>query len=69
MVPVYGTIASQFNDMGVNELFQKIIQVLNDKCGQNFKSSNKNEFGKSCSTQRNIYVFHETNHYHSLPIY
>ncbi len=46
-MPVYGTIASQFNDMGVNELFQKIIQVLNDKCGQNFKSSNKNEFGKS----------------------
>ena len=38
-MPVYGTIASQFNDPGTNNLYQVIIQKLNEKTGQNFKSS------------------------------
>ncbi len=32
-LPVIGTIASQFNDAGVNELFQKIIQKVTSKTG------------------------------------
>jgi len=31
-LPVYGTIASQFNDVGVNRLYRAMIDKLNDKC-------------------------------------
>ena len=30
-IPVYGTIASQFNDPGMNRLYSKIIKEMNDK--------------------------------------
>lgn len=32
-LPVIGTIAAQFNDAGINELFQKLISVLEKKTG------------------------------------
>lgn len=32
-MPVYGTIASQFNDPGTNILFSEIIQAVEKKCG------------------------------------
>lgn len=32
-MPVYGTIASQFNDAGTNRLFSSLMQVLNEKTG------------------------------------
>jgi methylmalonyl-CoA mutase len=32
-VPVYGTIASQFNDRGMTELYNAVITELNDKAG------------------------------------
>jgi len=38
-MPVYGTIASQFNDPGVNNLYQAIIDKLNEKVEKKFKSS------------------------------
>ncbi len=38
-MPVYGTIASQFNDPGVNNLYQEIIKMLNEKGKKKFKSS------------------------------
>ncbi|MDM5201419.1 methylmalonyl-CoA mutase family protein [Fictibacillus enclensis] len=31
-LPVYGTIASQFNDQGTNTLFRALIETLNEKC-------------------------------------
>lgn len=37
LMPVYGTIASQFNDPGVNQLFKTIIEKANDKFGVHFK--------------------------------
>ncbi len=37
-LPVYGTIASQFNDAGTNELYQVIIEKINQKTGVNFTS-------------------------------
>ncbi len=40
-MPVYGTIASQFNDPGTNELYTAIIQKLNEKVAANFKSAFK----------------------------
>ncbi|NME70613.1 methylmalonyl-CoA mutase family protein [Flammeovirga aprica] len=35
-VPVYGTMASQFNDEGVNELYNKIISLLEEKSTVSF---------------------------------
>lgn len=38
-MPVFGTIASQFNDPGTNQLYLALIQKLNDTTGANFDSS------------------------------
>ncbi|WP_027003089.1 methylmalonyl-CoA mutase family protein [Hugenholtzia roseola] len=38
-LPVYGTIASQFNDAGTNTLYRAIIDLINEKTGSNFESS------------------------------
>ena len=37
-MPVYGTIASQFNDPGVNQLFKALIDKINEKTGADFKT-------------------------------
>lgn len=41
-LPVVGTIAAQFNDAGVNELFKKLIAVLHTKTGFTFKEIENN---------------------------
>ena len=38
-MPVYGTIASQFNDPGTNSLYMAIIEMLNTKASAGFESS------------------------------
>ncbi len=38
-IPVYGTIASQFNDPGMNRLYRSVLDKLNEKLGTDFKSS------------------------------
>lgn len=38
-IPVFGTIASQFNDTGMNSLYRAVIGKINEKCGTDFKSS------------------------------
>ena len=38
-MPVYGTIASQFNDKGTNSLFAAIVNVLNEKVGLDWETS------------------------------
>ncbi len=38
-MPAYGTIASQFNDPGVNTLYKEIIKKINDKTEVNFDSN------------------------------
>lgn len=43
-MPVYGTIASQFNDPGTNALFAALIEKLNEKTGEDWPTSfSKNE--------------------------
>ncbi|MFY0626440.1 MAG: methylmalonyl-CoA mutase family protein [Reichenbachiella sp.] len=37
--PVYGTIASQFNDPGMNQLYRAIIDKVNEKCETQLTSS------------------------------
>ncbi len=38
-MPVYGTIASQFNDPGMNTLYRRIIDLVNEKTGVNLHSN------------------------------
>lgn len=38
-MPVYGTIASQFNDKGTNSLFAAIVRVLNEKYDLDWETS------------------------------
>ena len=38
-LPVYGTIASQFNDPGMNTLYKKLMDKLAEKTGTDLKSS------------------------------
>ncbi len=38
-IPVFGTIASQFNDPGTNRLYKKIMEVMEQKVKVPFKSS------------------------------
>ena len=40
-LPVYGTIASQFNDPGMNQLYKAIIDQIVDKTGADLKSNFK----------------------------
>ncbi|MBC36144.1 MAG: methylmalonyl-CoA mutase [Bacteroidetes bacterium] len=40
-MPVYGTIASQFNDPGVNQLYAALIEKIKEKTGVDFKSNMK----------------------------
>ena len=35
-LPIVGTIAAQFNDAGVNELFERLMEKVADKCGVKF---------------------------------
>lgn len=37
-MPVFGTVASQFGDPGVDHLYVKLIQLLNEKAKANFKT-------------------------------
>ncbi|MGE7603841.1 fused isobutyryl-CoA mutase/GTPase IcmF [Peribacillus sp. NPDC097675] len=38
-MPVYGTIASQFNDPGTNALFAVLLEKLNEKAGTNWSTT------------------------------
>ncbi|KMJ59215.1 methylmalonyl-CoA mutase [Bacillus sp. LL01] len=38
-MPVYGTIASQFNDLGTNTLFTALIELMNEKTGSSYAST------------------------------
>ncbi|MDQ0188919.1 cobalamin-dependent protein [Alicyclobacillus cycloheptanicus] len=37
-MPVYGTVASQFNDPGTNVLYRALIDVINQKCGTKWET-------------------------------
>lgn len=46
-MPVFGTIASQFNDPGTNSLYAKIIELINEKTKAGWQSSFKDYVGHS----------------------
>uniref|UniRef100_UPI00356A428E methylmalonyl-CoA mutase family protein n=1 Tax=Lutibacter sp. TaxID=1925666 RepID=UPI00356A428E len=51
-MPVYGTIASQFNDPGTNKLYSAIIQKLNEKTA--FKASSSFKISENLSEKQFI---------------
>jgi methylmalonyl-CoA mutase len=51
-LPVMGTIASQFNDPGMNQLYVKVIETLNKKAGSDLRSS----FAISKEMSEKIYI-------------
>src|SRR5699024_789381 len=58
--PVYGTIASQFNDAGTNSLFAAIIDKLNEDYGWNEEINfERNVIAK----KQNMIITNERRHY------
>ncbi|UOR07051.1 methylmalonyl-CoA mutase family protein [Hymenobacter aerilatus] len=46
-MPVFGTIASQFNDPGMNRLYRAVLHVLEEKTGATFASHLETPVGES----------------------
>ncbi|WP_339251987.1 fused isobutyryl-CoA mutase/GTPase IcmF [Sporosarcina sp. FSL W8-0480] len=59
-MPVYGTIASQFNDKGTNSLFAALVSKLNEKCGLDWETS-YTEFVKT--QKQNVIIPNDRTHY------
>lgn len=57
-MPVYGTIASQFNDKGTNALFAAIVHVLNEKCALDWQTS----YAHSVKTQKQNVIIPNDRH-------
>ncbi len=53
-LPIVGTIAAQFNDAGVNELFEKLIDLLDKKMGVRYGDLVLHEHVKDTTTQSRI---------------
>jgi len=55
-LPIVGTIAAQFNDVGVNELFEKLFSAIEKKCNVSFShiADTQNKKGESTSTKSQI---------------
>ncbi|TQR18080.1 fused isobutyryl-CoA mutase/GTPase IcmF [Psychrobacillus soli] len=59
-MPVYGTIASQFNDKGTNSLFAALVGVLNDKTGTDWETS----YEQFVKTQKQNVIIPNDRHYY-----
>lgn len=59
-MPVYGTIASQFNDKGTNSLFAALVHTINDKTGEEWTSSYE-EFVKT--QKQNVIIPNDRRYY------
>ncbi|GIN63092.1 Fused isobutyryl-CoA mutase [Robertmurraya siralis] len=59
-MPVFGTIASQFNDQGTNALFAALIETINEKMATNWGTS----FSKNAKVEKqNIIIPNERRYY------
>ncbi|WP_026677245.1 fused isobutyryl-CoA mutase/GTPase IcmF [Fictibacillus gelatini] len=52
-MPVYGTIASQFNDAGTNILFHALIETIEKKCGTNWGAGSE---AKEYVAKKNVII-------------
>ncbi|GAA3318738.1 hypothetical protein GCM10020331_022770 [Ectobacillus funiculus] len=55
-MPVYGTIASQFNDAGTNTVFLRLLELINRKANKNWKPKKTIQAG---SVQKAKYDYSE----------
>ena len=55
-LPVIGTIASQFNDIGINQLFEKLVGVLEQKTGVHFGVIKTSSNGKSLEGAKSLII-------------
>ncbi|PLX04391.1 MAG: hypothetical protein C0595_03620, partial [Marinilabiliales bacterium] len=46
-MPVYGTVASQFNDPGVNKYYLKLLEIIKEKTGVSFLSEKIKDYTKN----------------------
>lgn len=53
-LPVVGSIASQFNDHGINQLFEKLVHIIEEKKGIHFGAPLKHERPNDTSTKSQI---------------
>lgn len=59
-MPVYGTIASQFNDPGTNAVFAALIEKINEKSGTDWQTS----FSKNARVEKqNVIIPNEQRYY------
>ncbi|WP_071461016.1 fused isobutyryl-CoA mutase/GTPase IcmF [Bacillus massilinigeriensis] len=59
-MPVYGTIASQFNDPGTNALFAALIEKINEKAGTDWSTS----FSKEAKVEKqNVIIPNDRRYY------
>ncbi|RJS60751.1 fused isobutyryl-CoA mutase/GTPase IcmF [Bacillus sp. PK3_68] len=59
-MPVYGTIASQFNDQGTNALFAALVEKINEKAGTDWKVS----FSKEVDVEKqNVIIPNDRRYY------
>jgi isobutyryl-CoA mutase len=59
-MPVYGTIASQFNDPGTNSLFATLIDTINEKAGTDWTTS----FAKNARVEKqNVIIPNDRRYY------
>lgn len=59
-MPVYGTIASQFNDPGTNAVFAALVERINEKAGTDWKTS----FTKEAKVEKqNVIIPNEQRYY------
>ena len=59
-MPVYGTIASQFNDKGTNSLFAALVGTVNEKCGTEWET----DYEKFVKTQKeNLIIPNDRRYY------
>ncbi|MBB2479119.1 methylmalonyl-CoA mutase family protein [Bacillus sp. APMAM] len=59
-MPVYGTIASQFNDPGTNALFAALIEKVNEKMGLNWEVS----FSKDAKVEKQNVIIPNSRRYY-----
>ncbi len=55
-LPIYGTMASQFNDPGMNELFASLIKTIKAKTGVEFSLTPAISFGEGGNGGEKVYI-------------
>ena len=55
-MPVFGTMASQFNDAGMNDLYVKLLSVIEEKTGVIFKSQLAASFKLAASSAEKTFI-------------